>query len=74
MRKLLFVMLAALAGCGGPMTKEGATSADVDRDNAECRYEAEKAAAGMQEGLERGLRRNEIMESCLRMRGYRAGR
>lgn len=68
MKKLLFVLL--LSGCAAPMTKSGVTDAEVARDRDECIYQADMATAGLYDAIARGIRRNELVVSCMRLRGY----
>lgn len=69
MKKVLFVLL--LAGCASQqMTNPNVTPAEAERDTAECRYEAEKAASGVYDVIARTMRVGELMRMCLSMRGY----
>jgi hypothetical protein len=59
----------ALSGCGsGEWVKPGGGGSQADFD--ECKYEAEKAIAVVRDPFERAFRKQELMESCLRLRGY----
>ena len=72
MRKLCAAIVAMLAaGCGGdPWTKPGGSQAESERDFAQCRYEASVATATMRDPIEQGLMKRDLVNQCLRLRGY----
>ncbi len=73
MKKVVLVALV-LAGCAAPhYTKEGVSNDEARQDAAQCRYQAESATAPIYDVIERTIRRNELIESCLQSRGYRRG-
>jgi hypothetical protein len=59
-----------LAGCANTWVRDAGSN---PQDFTECRYEGDKAAAGVNDEILRGLRTKDVMESCLRVRGYRRG-
>lgn len=59
-----------LAGCAGQWERTGATQADLSSDQAQCRYEAEKAVAAVDNAVAAGMRQGQITVSCMRVRGW----
>jgi len=53
-----------LGACATTVTKEGATTAETQRDIAECQYEAKKASP------DNPLIAHGIAQDCLKLRGY----
>ena len=72
MRKLCAAIVAMLVGGCAPniWTKPGGTAAESDRDMGECRYQASVAVAAIRDPIEQGLAKWDLMEQCLRLRGY----
>lgn len=60
----LMVVFCTLGACATTVTKEGATSAETQRDIAECQYEARKASP------DNPLIAHGIAQDCLKLRGY----
>lgn len=78
MKKTLLCLL--LTGCAAVPAadrwhKAGVSSAQVNKDDQECSYEAEKATyssgGGFTQGVEDGLRKLKLKEMCMEVRGYR---
>lgn len=67
---LLLACLMA-GGCGGTPRYErsGATPAQQEQDNADCAWEAAKATGNMP-GSGREERLKELMDACMRAKGY----
>ncbi|WP_243439265.1 hypothetical protein [Fundidesulfovibrio soli] len=67
------LILACLlaGGCGGAPRYErhGATPAQQEQDNADCAWEAAKATGNMP-GTGREERVQELMDACMRAKGY----
>ena len=80
---LLFVLIATLSGCANMerravWNKQGEQPGDKDTAMTECNYEAIKHAGGYDstlrtavgQGLEMGMRRNEIFSACMKAKGW----
>ena len=73
-------LLAAVAGCAGKTcyTKPGFTQAEWNRDLAQCTYETTASTQNVNYGystvfgqaLDQALRRQQLMDLCLKARGY----
>jgi hypothetical protein len=72
--RLITVATAALAvaGCGPTMqyAKPGATAADLERNQAQCNYEAEAATAAIVDPAQRGWQSGGLIASCMKARGW----
>lgn len=62
-------VLLILAGCAINWTRPGTTQAQMQRDSAECHYEAIKNE-GSGDAVEQGMHEGDIEFSCMRLRGY----
>jgi hypothetical protein len=55
--------------------KTGATLSQINQDNKECDYEAERSVhssgGGFSQGVEDGLKKVKLKEMCMDLRGYR---
>ena len=72
MKTLLPLTLAAtLAGCMSfEYRKDGADAARRTQDEKECAFEADKATAGIRNGIEAGWAKGELEMKCMDVRGY----
>ena len=87
MRKtiLFFTILAVLSLCGCAKKqwyKDGVTLSEMQRDFRECQYDAKKYSfvpfqgygdigVGIVSGLQQSMREMQIMEECMKSKGYR---
>lgn len=60
----LITVSVTLAACATTVTKDGATTPEMQRDIAECQYEAKKASP------DNPLIAHGIAQDCLKLRGY----
>lgn len=60
----LIAVSFALGACATTVTKEGASTAETQRDIAECQYESKKASP------DNPLIAYGIAKDCLKLRGY----
>jgi len=75
MRILVLALAAAMAlaaGCGGRPKFESPnrTASQEERDYSECVWEASRSTAGLADSDERNDRIRELVEKCMRARGY----
>jgi hypothetical protein len=67
---LILAGALALTGCAPKQwTKPGGSSAQFERDKAECLYEANKSTAS-DPNVFAGLMANDLASQCLKLRGY----
>ena len=71
-RTILFVVMLLVTGCAAPKvyTRSNTTQAMGDRDILECRYEAMKVEASVQNPIRGMMAAMDIMNTCMQMRGY----
>lgn len=84
--KRIFVVICvvfAMAGCAvnKMWVRDGATGADFERTQRECRYEADKHSyvpiprggigAAMVAGIEQGIRYSNLYNQCMEIHGFR---
>lgn len=81
MKRIAVVFLVAvLSGCAQKkiFTKSGFTQAEWEQDLAQCQYEAASSTQGVDysyqtvfgQSLDQALRRRDLVELCLRAKGY----
>lgn len=60
----------ALAGCYPALSKQGATKAEIDADNAACKYQADVATGGNPDAMSSVFDFANIFYGCLEQHGY----
>lgn len=65
----VFVLVLAVSGCT-QYVRPGATAYDVQRDQMECNYEANRATAGIRNGMQAGYEKSGLERQCMELRGY----
>ena len=80
MKPIMMLAVLMLVGCGGGVwVKDNGTQADFNKDLAECNYDVTKYSGGVgstygrdpiADGIEEGMRRNEIRTACMTSKGY----
>lgn len=74
MALVLLVAALPVCGCGGTPSYNNpeATPAQTQRDYRECDFEAAKATGNLPDKSDREARVKELLDKCLRARGYTA--
>lgn len=70
---LFSLLVLQLAACGGGRTvytHPDRSANDEHRDYQECLFEAQKATGNLQDSGDREDRINEMVDSCMRSKGY----
>lgn len=72
MKLITTIAVVLLTGCGSPgkWVHPSGNQSRVEQDSAECEYEAQKATGNSETGFSRGVRRAQIEDSCMKVRGY----
>ncbi len=73
MRKLLWVAVLLLMGCGHPYCHPGRPQGQIEKAYRECLYETEKATGSMAMGGARGWNKAQIESQCMQAKGYGMG-
>ena len=68
----LLLLVAPLAGCGGPdiWDKAGGTQADFQKDSYACERDARTVAASFGSGLVAAIQGRDFFRRCLTAHGY----
>ena len=74
--KILMMALALatlLAGCGGrtKYVNHDKAAAQEEQDYADCDWEASKSTAGLRDSSDREDRIKELIEKCMKSKGYK---